>query len=153
MHSIWLDTLSVNAGFPDYSDPILEPRPDDQPNGTSVVLSYRGASVIDIPITDPAQADPDAWLDARQYDAYGDPLVTRTISGPNCPNYAMVNTLVEDFANFIPTHFPDPNTTVWFDDINDLDGARYLQVRITFVSNAATGLTPELSTLAIPFLK
>jgi hypothetical protein len=39
----------------------------------------------------------------------------------------------------------------WTNDIGAMDGARYLQVRLTFVSNVATGESPELSALGISF--
>lgn len=41
----------------------------------------------------------------------------------------------------------------WSSDITLSNGKQYLQVRITFVNNPSTGLSPELSALALPFLK
>lgn len=165
VHSIWLDTratpsgLTSPPGIPDFFDPIVEPRPDEQPNGTSVVFAYRGASKIAIPAMDdpmtPANEE-EELLDARLYDAYGDPVVTRVIEGPTCPdnpNMLTTHLLTETTSNFSPVFYPSPNNEEWTDNLQDLDGAEYLQVRITFVSNAMTGLSPELSTLAIPFLK
>ena len=47
---------------------------------------------------------------------------------------------------FTPTSLSD-----WSSDIGVGDGKRYLQVRLTFVNNIATGLSPELTGLALPF--
>lgn len=67
-----------------------------------------------------------AQLDGTRIDAYGD-LATGTPA----------------FLNGVRT---------WTDAIADLDGARHLQVRITFLNNVATGTSPELSLLGIPFV-
>jgi hypothetical protein len=153
LHSIWFRTGTNKPGLPDYLDPVIEPRPDAQPLGTSLVVAFRGASDVVIPEPDPMVDDPNEWLNAQKYDAYGDPLVIRTLSGPGCLNGAMNFALDIDTANFVPTFFPDPSDGSWHDSIHDVDGAEYVQARVTFVSNAATLLTPELSTLAIPFLQ
>lgn len=39
----------------------------------------------------------------------------------------------------------------WTSNLDDLDGARYVQVRITFTNNIETGLSPTLDTLALAF--
>jgi len=39
----------------------------------------------------------------------------------------------------------------WSGDIDAVDGARYLQLRISFLSNIETGLSPELDALGLPF--
>lgn len=41
--------------------------------------------------------------------------------------------------------------STWSDDIDALDGARYLQVRITLANDLGTGLSPELGSLGIAF--
>ena len=41
----------------------------------------------------------------------------------------------------------------WTADLDELDGAPYLQVRLTFVNNIETGQHPELSSLALAFEK
>jgi len=33
--------------------------------------------------------------------------------------------------------------------VADIDGARYIQVRMSFVSNPSTGLTPEVAALGL----
>jgi hypothetical protein len=41
----------------------------------------------------------------------------------------------------------------WSDSIDDVDGARYIQVRLTFLNNIETGAIPELDGLAISYLR
>lgn len=43
-------------------------------------------------------------------------------------------------------------TSTWASAISAVDGARYLQVRLTFVSSLATGASPELSALGLAYL-
>ena len=43
------------------------------------------------------------------------------------------------------------NVSSWTDDITDLDGARYFQIRYSFFSNIETGLLAELSSLAFAY--
>jgi hypothetical protein len=40
----------------------------------------------------------------------------------------------------------------WTSQLPSLDGARYVQVRLTFAGNVASGASPELTALGIPFL-
>jgi hypothetical protein len=55
--------------------------------------------------------------------------------------------------SFTVTHWPDPQDPGWVSDPALLAGARYLQVRITLLGNAASGLVPELSALGLSFLR
>ena len=55
-----------------------------------------------------------------------------------------------------PTLHNNPNPTfnflndsAWHDDVSDIDGVPYYQIRITFLSNIETALSPELSALGI----
>jgi hypothetical protein len=41
----------------------------------------------------------------------------------------------------------------WKNDITGINNARYFQFRITFISNPASNLTPELRTLAFAYFK
>ena len=43
------------------------------------------------------------------------------------------------------------DVAVWTDDITDVNGARYLQARLSFINNLETRLNAELSTLAFSF--
>jgi hypothetical protein len=139
----WFDTGATLASFPRFSMPIVEPAPGDQPTGTAVVLAFRGAdSVSGADITN-----------ASFLDEYGDPFngrvfVTDNMMTCNDPSDDIFTTITSDV---VPVFTNGDNT--WKDDISEIDGSRFFQVRITFVSNAATmpPLTPELSSLAVPF--
>lgn len=61
-HTIWFDTPNVNA--PRYATPVVDPAPERQPTGTSVVLAFRGASQI--------LGTSQATVSATALDAYGD---------------------------------------------------------------------------------
>jgi len=63
-------------------------------------------------------------FDASALDAYGDPLTGEIV-------------------------FPGEN--VWRDDLTDLDGSRYFQVRFTFFNNIETGQSPTLSAAGFAF--
>ncbi len=116
VHTIFLNTQSAN---PEYKEPVVEPDASEQPNGTQLVLDYRGASAIVLGAEEP--------FDASGIDPYGNPW---------------------DESNSI-TFLNDVRT--WTDDIEDVSGAPYIQVRVTFVNNLDTGLNPELSAIGIPF--
>ena len=119
--TIWLDT---GVSEPDFQAPVFEPLAASRPVGTDVVIDYRGATGFDLL----AGSRP---FDAQQLTSYGDP----TFDGQQG------STLV-DFIT---------GENVWFDEIDSIDGARYLQMRISFTSNVATGLRPELSAIGIAY--
>ena len=150
LHTIWFDTGSSTTNF---LNPVIEPRFSEQPSGTNLVLAFRGASSINTVTTSPPQVVVNGFSadlgNALRYDAYGDPLETRLLNPAknNCPNNGV---LLRTFADFLPI-FSNAKST-WSSDINELDGSRFIQARVTFISNAATGQKPELSTLAIPFM-
>jgi hypothetical protein len=63
-----------------------------------------------------------------------------------------------DVYGDVPIEFPGNgqvtpfnNDTRWKDSMSEIQGARFFQTRITFVSNAATLLTPTLSALGFAF--
>jgi len=63
-----------------------------------------------------------------------------------------------DVYGDVPIEFPANGTVIflnddnkWKDSITQIQGARFFQTRITFVSNAATSLTPTLSALGFAF--
>lgn len=61
VHTVWVDTL---LSSPIYSTPILNPSTGGQPEGTQVILEYRGATSFSPDAEDP--------FDAQRLDAYGD---------------------------------------------------------------------------------
>ncbi|MAB81294.1 MAG: hypothetical protein CMJ89_18260 [Planctomycetes bacterium] len=123
-HSIWLKPVSSvhpDNGPADYRLPILLPSPDSFPEGTSVVLEYRGAE----PITDAGQLA--AAQNADNLDAYGD----------IAPGQAQVI-------------FLDGDDT-WKTAISEIDGAALFQIRFTFINNIVKGVTADLDAVGISF--
>jgi hypothetical protein len=112
-HTIWIDTVLAS---PTFFPPILEPRPDDQPAGTLIVLEYRGA----VEFAPGTGTDP---FNSQALDAYG------------------------DLGDGQVTFFQDVAT--WTDDIRDLDGARYFQIRLSFFNNIESGQNAELDSLGL----
>ena len=119
--SIWFEAGGLAA--PRFRPPVVEPLPQDQASGTSVQLAFRGALAVE-----PAAARENALSLDLYGEHYEDPSVSR--SDPN--------------LNMSLQHEGE-----WFEDISAIDGAPYYQVRVTFLSNAESGVTPELSALAI----
>ncbi len=144
-YSVWFNS-KVLTGV-DFADPVIEPLPEDQPAGTSVVLAFRGATAVN--------GTPVEIRDATFYDQYGDALdieLYTDMSDPptGCdPTDNVLTTMID--ANINPVFFNADNR--WKSNINSVDGASHIQVRITFVSNVGTtpGRTPELSTLGLAF--
>jgi hypothetical protein len=115
-HSIWLDT-SVT---PEYITPVIEPDQREHPEGTSLVLEFRGA----LGFTGNFKQNP---FNAKKIDPYGELRLNQ--------------------GNV--TYFKSDDS--WKRTISDLDGARYLQIRFTFVNNITSRLSVELSALGIAF--
>jgi hypothetical protein len=123
VHSIW---FSTGSALVQYAPPVIEPRPQDQPEGTQVFLDFRGATTL----TNNA-----LLTDATKLEAYGNR-----------------NTWITP-----PVPAPDPsflsNDASWKSTMSQVNGAPFFQTRITFVSNASTNLTPELSALGFAYRK
>ena len=115
-HSIWFNLDAEVTDFivttPNFMTPVLEPRVEDLPQGTSLTVDYRGASMVTGP----------GVIDALALDAFGDDLDT--------------------VVTFL-------GGTTWRSSISQIDGARFFQMRFTFVSNTETGLSPTLSALGV----
>ena len=121
--SIFFNAANGGGGVT-FADPIIEPSAAQQPLGTQLVLAYRGA--ID--------ATSFAVKDASQFDAYGE------IRAPgNTTSGATVQWLNGDSS--------------WKNSLSEINGARFFQVRVSFISNADTLLTPTLSALGFAFTK
>jgi hypothetical protein len=128
-HSIWFDT---QLGTPTYYDPSVEPTAAQQPAGTSLVIAYRGATNV---TPTPAQGNHGAWVNGNAFNWYGD---TKTVAEGGV-----------SADQFTPVYFGGNNT--WKTSMPSINGARYFQFRVSFISNASTGLYPELSAIAFPF--
>ena len=125
----WLDVGSGQTAS--FAGTLLEPGGAAQPAGTRVLLAFRGASDVGSTGTPPAQED------ARNYDAYGDENgLNGSPQGCGC---------------LITPAFLGGDAT-WKSDSSSIDGARYFQLRATFVSNTETLATPELSGLGVAYL-
>ncbi len=63
--------------------------------------------------------------------------------------------MIDAYGNTDVDTAPQPNyfngVSTWTGNINALDGAKFIQLRLTFVNNLQTGLAAELSALGIPF--
>lgn len=107
-----------------YAANVIEPAPGDQPAGTSLVLAWRGDNAIS-----------DAMLDASRLDVFGEP-----IRGP----------LSETEPQNSPFLWVDP---AWKDDLSGIEGQRYVQTRITFISNALSELSPTINSYGLAFFR
>jgi len=61
IHTVWFDSGGI--GTPDYQSPVIEPGPGDQPEGTGLLLDFRGASSF--------AGTNDTQYDATTLDWYG----------------------------------------------------------------------------------
>lgn len=129
-HSIWFDT---QLGAPVYYQPIIEPLDSAQPAGTSLVFAYRGAQTLS---NAPTGANKASYINAENIDFYGQPKAV-ALGGTSGALYA-------------ETFFPGGDAT-WKPNLQSVSGAKFFQFRVSFISNAATGLYPELSAVAFPF--
>jgi hypothetical protein len=139
MHSIWLDS-GLNA--PNYLAPVIEPSTANQPLGTSIDLAYRAATVMTPPTAGIA-------TDATLIDAYGNPTLcpfTPTMTHPcnftPCGLNGTTTTGIPTFLN---------GSATWHSSISEINSAKLFQVRVTFVSNTDTNLSPTLSALGFAF--
>ncbi|MBL8802969.1 MAG: Ig-like domain-containing protein [Planctomycetes bacterium] len=134
VHTIWFDTLAPGTTF---AEPYLEPNAGEQPSGTQLILAYRGASGFS-PAPGVGQFP---FADARNFDPYGN-LYT---SAQNAVlNQAGV------FAT-TPQFFPSSLDSQWRNSASAINGSRYVQLRLTFLSNPVSGLSPELGALGLAF--
>lgn len=113
----------------DYAAVSVEPAAAAQPFGTSVIFAWRGDS--------PESLDPElsAMLDASRLDVFGEP-----ISGPLSADEA---------ANRVHP-WADPT---WRETLEGIDGHRFVQTRVTFVSNTASLQTPTLDAYGLAFYR
>ena len=132
---------------PLYVDPIMEPAPEDQPDGTTIRLAFRGlvSFVPEAGSCPPFGPNRDPLENASTLDSYGDHYAHLCLP-PDEPT-----------CSFVPNHNPPRENRgmtflgddEWRDSIAEIDTASYYQTRITFESNVQTGLAPALSALAV----
>lgn len=128
VHSVWLDTTFGVPPGPFFAQPVVEPSANLQPSGTQVVLAFRGATLITG--TDPGNPPNDIRTNAANLDFYGDP-VGSTVGSPV-------------FLN---------NDATWRSNIEQINGSKFFQFRITFISNPISNRTAEVSALGFAYSK
>ena len=138
--------------LPSPSSAVVEPKAEDQPGGTEVRIQFRGASNIVVdpsfvyPGNCPDPPDPPtvhpALESALTLDIYGDHYWDEPVVA--CPD-----TFPNHHSNRENRGITFVTNALWKDAVSDIDGSRFYQLQITFVSNPLTGLVPELSALAL----
>lgn len=130
MVSRWIDT----GGDSTFAPEVVEPTGSSQPLGTSITVAWRGASALTAAAGTP-------WVDAGTYDPYGDGYTT-----------GQLNQLTLPATNaFSVTLFPSVIDKSWSSAVSGVNGARFVQFRVTFLANAESGLEPELSAFGLAF--
>lgn len=134
-HTVWYDSTAAGV---QYAAGVIEPVSSEQPSGTTVSVAFRGASDLAVPL---GSSTPPEWTDAARMDPYGDPYTQ-----------AQLGMLQDPGAKaFTVAHFPDATDKSWRNSATELDGARYLQMRVTLTGNAESGLTPEVSAIGVAY--
>ena len=135
VHSIWFDTLAFTTQF---QQPIVHPPSSFQPAGTQVVTAIRGAT--NVTNGSPAAGSPQPRNNANAYDAYGDPKANIVAPGV--------------VTNFVATYplgpLGQPDNT-WKQVPSQANNARFVQARITLVSNPVTLGVPAISGFGLSF--
>jgi hypothetical protein len=130
MHTRWLDTQAAATQF---AQPVVD-LAGGAPLGTGVIAAFRGASQI-------AGSSPTNGLDSEHYDAYGDGYTASQLVRLGLPA-----TLA-----FTPTFFPAAGDKSWRANVAALDGARFVQARLSFVCDPLTGAAPVLDSFALAY--
>ena len=147
-HSIFLN--ADDDPSPDYLDPVLEPLAEEQPVGTQIVLAYRGAFAV------MTTEDGSPHLNAMDLDFYGDQSDKPSGMPPTTSGVAGDPQFKNNGVDFPPLPGNPPGEVedeTWKNDIDEIDGLQFVQLRVTFISNAESNLSPELSAIGIAFLK
>jgi hypothetical protein len=135
-HTMWFDSLATGSSF---APAVLEPRADVFPSGTQVVLAFRAAANI---VNNNSAVRP--WENAAFIDPYGNAFNSTQwgkLVGPGTDN------------SFAVTEHPVNADESWVSSIALLNGARYVQVRATMISNPISGLTPWVSAVGLSYLR
>lgn len=156
-YSVWWPIEeSVNNTFPtsSFSPPTLEPNASEQPLGTSIQIALRGASTL-APLNG-ANMTGEPAFDVRsvatQFDPYGNYYVYNLDTCFPSANQYPWQLHDAASANNQIGFLPSAGNT-WHEDVSEINNANYYQVRVSFVSNTQTGLSPSLSALALTWTK
>jgi hypothetical protein len=124
-HTRWLDTGGANDDLAAVSSLQL-------PAGTQGLLAFRGATRLHASLGTP-------WVDADNLDPYGDSYTA-----------AQLSMLVKPPQNAFGVRFyPNADSPRWTENAAQLAAARYIQARVSFISNAVTQEVPSLDGLGI----
>ena len=128
----WLDS---GDSAPDYLEPVIEPRPEDQPTGTTLSVDYRAATEITAGLAD----EDDPSLNAEALNIYGDQ--------PAVIGNKLYSSVLLQNPNI---SFQDGQR--WKTSLQAADGAQFFQLRFTFINNTISGLSPTLSAFGVAFV-
>jgi len=122
IYSHWFDLGSLLL-LDQVTAVVVEPANEDQPTGTSIVVEFRGSASVT------HGANPDA----------------------NPSPLTNADTQLDDHGDFIGGFGSVSTPSLWTTDLTELEanGYRFIQIRVTFKSNADLGLRPELDSLGI----
>lgn len=155
IHSIWFNTESL---LPDYAAPVIEPRADQQPLGTSFTLAFRGATNVGPPTAQETSPAENPLINGQLLDAYGDrPLYVATPPAgqpKSDPKRYGPPQSKNPGITFPPPSAPPVNGDQrWKHNINEIDNRQYFQFRGSFIGNPATGQSAVLSAVGVAFRK
>jgi hypothetical protein len=128
VHTIWVDTALFTA---QYQTPSFHPPSAFQPAGTQVVVALRGAPTMTNGTYHPGSPLP--ARDASKYDAYGDPVANNTV--PILNNFKVTHPLGAGGQ-------PDKS---WKSDPALLNNLRFVQMRVTMISNPVSLQAPAIT--------
>jgi hypothetical protein len=132
--TIWFDA-GAQATF---ATPVVLPDNADQPSGTSIVLAFRSATAIANSVNN------FTLRDANCLNAYGDEPTAGSICLGNPQGFVGTENASITFTG---------GNKAWKDTIQQLNGSRFFQMRLTFVNNPQTigspGLSPVLTALGV----
>jgi len=132
VHTIWLDTGAPHS----FGEVVLEPELSTQPSDTHVSVAFRGASSI-------TSGGGLPWESALNLDPYGNSYTPGQV--------ALLGGMASD--SFDVLHAPDPADDEWKASLAEVNDSRYVQMRISFLSNPESNLSPEISTLGFGFIQ
>jgi hypothetical protein len=145
-HSIWFPALEPLAGgtftAPSYLGVLVEPGAERQPPGTVLEFAYRGLTAFSPPDDSCGGVanNFDALENAMTLDLFGDHYDDNCLQG-DLPDHRAAR------QNKGMTFLGGPQQ--WQESSDSLAGAVFHQVRVTFISDPATGLNPVLSSLGV----
>lgn len=136
-HTVWYDSTDADS---QYAPVVIEPAASEFPSGATVSVAFRAASALAVTL---GVSTPPEWTDATAIDPYGDAY--------NQEQLDLLTDAPGSLKPFTVVYFPTPTDKSWKDSAPELNGARYLQMRVTMTANAESGLTPEVSAIGVAY--